>query len=147
METVWSSGRPILDVHEPPDRCTTRGRECYRAVATRLAELAELAATQPDPAARNALLRTVHGWQFLLAQHRAVGRKKRRRCRLCRPSWGLGGEWPCPTWRIAYVQLCLVEDSPSPELSSWPSSPPPGQDDIPVQRARHRLRVAPGVVA
>lgn len=144
---MWSSGRPILDVHEAPDRCSVRGRECYRAVATRLAELAELAEGQLDREARNALLRTVHGWQFLLAQHRTVGRKKRRRCRLCRPSWGLGGEWPCPTWWIAYVQLCLVEDAPSPELPSWPDSPPPGQDGIPAQRARHRLRLAPGQVA
>ncbi|WP_143261452.1 hypothetical protein [Allokutzneria sp. NRRL B-24872] len=127
---MWLPGKSLLDVREAPSDGSVQGRDCYREVASTLAELEALALAQPDETSKNALLRTVHGWQFLLAQHRSTGRR-RPRCRLCGSSWRDGG-WPCATWWIAYAQLCVVPDTtderPSRLASPFPHS---GRDGFP----------------
>ncbi|GAA4028281.1 hypothetical protein GCM10022247_61570 [Allokutzneria multivorans] len=131
---MWLPGKSLLDVREAPSDCSVQGRDCYRDVASTLAELEALALAQPDENAKNALLRTVHGWQFLLAQHRSTGRR-RPRCRLCGTSWRDGG-WPCATWWIAYAQLCVVPDTTDERPSRLASpSPHSGRDGFPSRVA------------
>ncbi|MFB9907989.1 hypothetical protein [Allokutzneria oryzae] len=128
---VWLPGKSLLDVREAPSDCSVEGRDCYREVATKLAEMESLALRQPDELAENALLRTVRGWQFLLAQHRSTGRR-RPRCRLCGTGWR-DGRWPCATWWIAYAQLCVVPDTTVEGPSRLdPSSPQAGRDGSPL---------------